>query len=196
LTGVQREEADMKHSPQAVCGTCGTGFAFGAAACTRCGAAVQTDRVFEFAEWWERLMATVIDVSVIGILSSVCQLLRLAGITHHLAGQIQGVAFGVGLFTYFVIMDTTTGQTLGRMVFRTEVLTERETRIGIGSSIVRNIFKMLGLGGFLITLLFITCTKRSQRIGDRWAGTIVVKDVTERARGKGRKSQPVKLLND
>jgi uncharacterized RDD family membrane protein YckC len=58
------------------------------------------------------------------------------------------------------------------------VLRTDEQPIGIGRSLIRNAFKMISVFAFsLVTFLCILFSKRSQRIGDMAAGTIVVKDV-------------------
>ena len=44
---------------------------------------------------------------------------------------------------------------------------------------MRNFFKMLAIGGSLITLLCIVLSKHHQRIGDMVAGTVVVKHQPE-----------------
>jgi uncharacterized RDD family membrane protein YckC len=59
---------------------------------------------------------------------------------------------------------------------RSRVLTVDEEAIGWRRSLVRNLFKIVGMLGILqlVTLVSILASKRSQRIGDMVAGTIVV----------------------
>lgn len=86
------------------------------------------------------------------------------------------------VFVYWVIFETLKGTTLGKMVFRLHVLALNERPIWLRQSLVRNIFKMIGLGGSFVTFFCILFTARSQRFGDMVAATIVVKDVTKKAK--------------
>jgi uncharacterized RDD family membrane protein YckC len=188
----------VKLVSQPVCGNCGADVSIDSNQCSGCGAAVQIEHIYRFGTWWERAIATAIDVLVfVMVTAAVPRLLVNAGYTQQRADLVGGVLLVAGLFIYFVVMDATTGKTLGRMVFGLLVLTKEETRTGIGRSIVRDILKILGIGGYFpVTLGCILWSKRSQRIGDMLAGTIVVKDVTERVRGeRGLRSQTT-LLND
>jgi membrane protease YdiL (CAAX protease family) len=65
------------------------------------------------------------------------------------------------------------------MVFRARVLRTDERAIGLGRALIRNAFKMVSLVTLgLASLLCILFSKRSQRVGDMVAGTVVIRHAT------------------
>lgn len=180
----------MKYKQDQACASCGCAFPVSASTCPRCGQLARREHFYAFASWWARLLATWIDIFLIYL----CAVVLALVLSESKAGPVVGVAFWLGLFVYFVVMEATIGKTVGKMVFGAQVLDLGEKRIGWGRSIVRNLFKMLMLGGSLITLLCIICSKRSQRIGDMVAGTIVVKDVTKQVPELSQEAGPATVI--
>ena len=180
------------------CANCGQ-MANSEAGCQNCGANPQTGVVPEavlaldarakalafgaraepvgsYTPWWARLLATWIDIFLVFLATMVISLVLAASMAETEASNAISWVFWCGLFAYFVVMEATIGKTLGKMVFGAHVLKLDGERIGLGRSLVRNFFKMLAIGGSLITLLCIVLSKHHQRIGDMVAGTVVVKN--------------------
>lgn len=135
--------------------------------------------VSSYTPWWARLLATWIDMFLVLLATMVISLVLAASMTEADASSATGWVFWCGLFAYLVAMEATVGRTVGKMVFGAHVLKLDGNRIGLGRSLVRNVFKMAAIGGSLITLLCIVLSKHHQRIGDMVAGTVVVKSVPE-----------------
>ena len=127
--------------------------------------------VHSFTPWPARLVATWIDMVLLFL--PVWALVLLIPST-----SVEAIApsYLILLLGYFTFMEAIVGRTVGKMVFGSYVLRFDGGRIGLGRSIVRNLFKMLGLGGSPFTLLCIVSNKNRQRFGDACAGTIVVQD--------------------
>jgi uncharacterized RDD family membrane protein YckC len=165
-----------------VCGACGARFGLDAPSCPRCGQDTSRDHVYAFGAWWERLLATWIDLIAVGLVVGLPTgaILSMAGVASANRSDALGWTVFGAIFVYWVVFEALKATTLGKLVFRLRVLNEGEHHIALWQSVVRNVFKMIGLGGSLITLLFILFSRRSQRLGDMAAATIVVKDVTKR----------------
>lgn len=170
----------MRYKQDQVCASCGFAFPVSAPGCPRCGRQARPEHVYAFTPWWARLLATGIDLLLVSISMTVLAAVLSPILGDPKIGVLNPATYLVGLFVYFVVMEATVGRTVGKMAFGARVLAVSEKRIGWGRSTVRNVFKMLGLSGSLVTLLCILCSKRSQRLGDMAAGTMVVRDVTKR----------------
>lgn len=153
------------------------------------------------AEWWERLVARVID----GILFGVVQLLLSAILVpvflfttaYTLAFVLPALITGVGYLAYDFLMHSRGGQTLGKIVMRIRVtapdgrppdqatLLKRAT-IFPGLMAIAGLFGFVGVTGGLMWVLVavlslvdgifvITEPPLRRALHDRWTGTIVLK---------------------
>jgi uncharacterized RDD family membrane protein YckC len=85
---------------------------------------------------------------------------------------------GVGLcLTYYIVLEATWGATLGKLATNTRVVRENDGgRIGWSASIIRNVLRLIdGLVFYLVGVIAILISSKRQRIGDRVAGTVVVR---------------------
>ncbi|MFB6175689.1 MAG: RDD family protein, partial [Halobaculum sp.] len=82
-------------------------------------------------------------------------------------------------FVYFVYLEGSRGQTVGKQLVNIVVVTEDGDHIGYGEAVVRTLLRMIDAIGFvfpyLVGLLLIATSDRGQRLGDRLAGTVVVR---------------------
>lgn len=83
---------------------------------------------------------------------------------------------------YPIVMEYTTGQTLGKRIFGLQVVTEKGARIGIGQAIVRQLPVFFQI--FTIDALFALFTDRRQRAFEMLTKTRVV-DVSEATQPTG-----------
>jgi uncharacterized RDD family membrane protein YckC len=132
--------------------------------------------VHSFTPWTVRLGATWIDMIVVLVPWGIFVLMLIASIGETKASQVIGYIYFLFLFAYFVLIEGIVGRTVGKMLAGAYVLRFDGERIGLGRSLVRNLFKMPGLGMSPFTLYCIVSNKNHQRLGDGWAGTIVVQD--------------------
>jgi uncharacterized RDD family membrane protein YckC len=80
-------------------------------------------------------------------------------------------------FGYFILLEGLTGRTLGKKIMGIKVVSMEGNTSSIGRAFVRrlgdfpDIYWCFGILGFII----LKNSKFNQRLGDKWAGTTVVK---------------------
>lgn len=79
---------------------------------------------------------------------------------------------------YFTILEGSFGATLGKMVVGVRVVTLDGEKISYGQAIVRRIGDFLDIYCTcgLLGIILIKSSRNNQRLADRWARTIVVKN--------------------
>jgi uncharacterized protein len=82
-------------------------------------------------------------------------------------------------FNYFWLTEWKWGKTLGKAVVSIHVTSEDGGRVPFGPATVRNLMRLVDL--FLIGPILIERSARRQRLGDRFAHTVVVRDQPARA---------------
>jgi len=140
-----------------------------------------------YASVWSRIGAYFVDSLVLGVVNVIAYLTVIVLTTN--TGQagaptIPPTAMLAAIILvlvldgiYFVAQEGSSGQTLGKRVFGTKVVKADGSEMSVDAALVRYLFLLLagfGLGG-LITVLMISLSDTKQRLGDRVAGTIVVK---------------------
>lgn len=89
--------------------------------------------------------------------------------------SVAGCVMSLLVFGYYIVLEAAAGGTLGKKMLGMRVVKVDGSRCGFGSSLVRNIFRIIdGLLGYLLGAIFIWSSDRNQRLGDRVAGTVVV----------------------
>jgi uncharacterized RDD family membrane protein YckC len=80
--------------------------------------------------------------------------------------------------TYFVFLEANYGKTVGKKVLDLQVKTTEGEKIGLKHSLIRNLLRAVDeeISLYLIGVISILVTDKSQRVGDKVAGTIVVKE--------------------
>jgi uncharacterized RDD family membrane protein YckC len=130
-----------------------------------------------------RILAVIIDYIVLGIISFVVLGASMApGIaTRSSVGVIGGffmsllLIMGLWIF-YGIILETWKGQTIGKMLLGIIVVKENGEPCDFFAALLRNVFRIIdGLFLYLIGFIVIALTEKRQRLGDRLAGTVVVK---------------------
>ena len=141
---------------------------------------------YELADVGSRLAALLIDMAIIVggliLLAMADALLRRGGISlgESLAASVLVLGFFVLQWGYFLLFELLRdGQTPGKRVLRLRVLHSSGQPLSVRGSVIRNVLRIVDfqpavtgvLGGGVIML-----TRRSQRLGDLAADTIVVRD--------------------
>lgn len=79
---------------------------------------------------------------------------------------------------YFVLLEGTLGATIGKVVVGSRVRALDGTRIGIGAAAVRNLVRVVDAFPYVIPYLVgaiaVSRSETKQRLGDRWAKTVVI----------------------
>lgn len=83
------------------------------------------------------------------------------------------------LFGYFLVLEGPLGKgrTIGKRILNLRVLKEDQSTIGYGASFGRNILRLIdGFFFYIIGMILISDSDLNQRLGDRAAHTIVIKE--------------------
>jgi uncharacterized RDD family membrane protein YckC len=129
-----------------------------------------------------RLLALLVD-TLIGFVGFGFAIALFTGNASSSPGQVgfelQGtsaLALYALLFGYFVVMEATLGATLGKLLVGLRVQRADGARVGWGASLVRNLLRPIDLAFLgLVGAALIWGSPRRQRLGDRVAGTVVVR---------------------
>jgi uncharacterized RDD family membrane protein YckC len=87
---------------------------------------------------------------------------------------VLGVFWMLVWIAYFVVCEAAFGRTIGKALLGLRVLSEDGTAAGFGQVLVRNLFRIFALV-YLIAAIAVWTSPRNQRIGDRVAGTVVMR---------------------
>jgi uncharacterized RDD family membrane protein YckC len=84
--------------------------------------------------------------------------------------------FGLALL-YFIIMEATLGATIGKLVLNLRVVMAADgSPIDWQAAIVRNVLRFVdGFAFYLVGFILVCAGATRQRLGDRVAGTVVVR---------------------
>lgn len=122
---------------------------------------------------WRRIVAVIIDILLIGIVSS-----ALGGLlgTSRVA-TLGGVLALVISFGYYIYLEGNYGQTIGKMALGIVVVTEDGEAIDYREAAIRTILRIVDALPvfYLIGIIVIFLTDRKQRLGDLVADTVVVR---------------------
>jgi uncharacterized RDD family membrane protein YckC len=84
---------------------------------------------------------------------------------------------------YFVVLEGAFGATIGKLVLGIRVRTPQGTRIGFGAAAIRNLARLVDALPYVIPYIVgaiaVSRSDTDQRLGDRWAKTVVVLVGTE-----------------
>jgi uncharacterized RDD family membrane protein YckC len=86
-------------------------------------------------------------------------------------------------FAYYVVMETAFGGTLGKLLVGLRVVNTQGCSITLREALVRNAMRIVdGLFVYLIGAISAWSSPLHQRLGDRLAGTVVVRGAIEPSR--------------
>ena len=181
------------------CKECGYELPEGAVYCPRCGTPVVKEEApaqaatsaghaapisqgLKLALWWERFVAWLIDVILIGLILSLVGALTFVSLRPFtfLPGWLDWIPFfnfgvsGVVNFLYWMLMDGAYGQSFGKMVMRIRVTRVDGSRVNMTGAALESIGKafLLPLDCLLGWILY---PRRRQRVFNYISETIVVK---------------------
>lgn len=132
-----------------------------------------------------RIGATIIDSIIMGVLFYL-SLLVFGGIGGAAGGDAGAgggyfIGFFVGLIVvlfYGILLEGAwDGYTVGKKLFGIKVVKEDGSPCDFGAAFVRNLLEIIdGLFYYLVGFIVMAMSDKRQRIGDRLAGTVVVRD--------------------
>lgn len=125
----------------------------------------------------KRILGGIIDIVVIVIFVIIWSFIfgtNIAGV--QTVSGIPALAEFLVIILYYIVLDATTGKTIGKYIVKTKVVNAQGGKISWGQSIGRNLMRIIdGLFVYLVALIAIAASKDKQRLGDMVAKTYVVK---------------------
>ena len=134
-----------------------------------------------------RFVAVLLDTIIVFLpLFLVVGLLTGGGYSEHGPGYANvGVDVGGGAFllllalgvAYYVVCEALTGMTVGKGMVGIRVVGEGGDHLTLGAAVVRNLVRLVdGFLFYLVAFVFALQSPRRQRLGDRVAHTVVVRN--------------------
>lgn len=124
-----------------------------------------------------RAVAVIIDSILLGIVGYL--IASVTGGTTAEGFNLVGAPFFLLLlvsFAYYIVMEKTSGATLGKMAMKLKVVKQDGTPLDWQASIVRNVLRLIDSFAFyLVGAIAVWISKSKQRLGDMAAHTIVVR---------------------
>jgi uncharacterized RDD family membrane protein YckC len=123
-----------------------------------------------------RAVAIIIDIIILGIIGWVIGMATGMSTPEafNLVGGPAFLLFFIGL-AYYVVMEVTSGGTLGKLALGLRVVKEDGSKLDWGASLIRNILRIVdGFFFYLVGAIVVWTSKKKQRLGDMVAHTLVV----------------------
>ena len=131
-----------------------------------------------------RIGAQIVDSIAVGLIVGI-----IAGVIGAIGGAIGGDAGSVisaigfllgavaGFVYFFLLEGLWDGYTVGKKLFGIKVVEEDGAQCSLSSAFVRNLLEIIdGLFYYLIGFIAMAASDKRQRLGDRLAGTVVVRE--------------------
>jgi len=130
--------------------------------------ATRETAAFNYAGFWRRFAAYIIDAIILGAVSGILIAIMGAQQTTSLLSGAIGIIYIIGFWTW-------RGQTPGKMAMGVKIVKTDGSPIGIGRAILRYVGYFVSSIILLIGYLMIGWDSKKQGLHDKIAGTYVVK---------------------
>ena len=130
-----------------------------------------------------RILATIVDGLVFGAIFTVMTML-FGSITNVGPANWNGsmpalpsLFYGVIVVLYYILLEGSLGQTVGKMVLGIKVVREDNGEVpGLGGATIRTLLRIIdGLFSYLVAFITVLISGKNQRLGDMAAHTLVVR---------------------
>jgi uncharacterized RDD family membrane protein YckC len=124
-----------------------------------------------------RLVSLIIDNIIIGMIIGVIgSMVGYGMMARNMVPWWTGFLYLVIYIGYFVLLEGSRGQTIGKMITKIKVVREGGGPIDMNQALIRNLLRVIdGLFAYLIGAILIWRSDKKQRLGDSVAKTVVVK---------------------
>jgi uncharacterized RDD family membrane protein YckC len=163
-------------TPQTYCPICAAALTAGAEFCGSCGTRVASAQPAssgvaggDYAGFWIRLLAFIIDVLILSIPYAVIEVMLEGTGAQLLLRLLIGALYNVG---FWVVND---GATPGKMVMGIRVVMVNGGSIDAGPALLRWIGYYVSAIIFFIGYIMIAFTREKRGLHDYMAGTVVIK---------------------
>ncbi len=131
----------------------------------------------EYAGFWRRVAAALIDGILVGIVSAIVT--SIAGAISDGAAVLAQILLVVAAYAYYAGMESSAYQaTVGKIALGIQVTDLNGNRISFLRALGRNLAEILSAVILLIGYIMAAFTERKQGLHDMIAGTLVVKKGT------------------
>jgi Predicted membrane protein/domain len=123
----------------------------------------------------DMLLIIVLFILIVGIIASI----QAMYLTDDSYGLFIDLLYIFIFFGYFILLEGPLGKgrTVGKRALKLRVIKKDQSMIGYGASFGRNILRLIdGLFFYIIGMILISGSDLNQRLGDRAADTIVIKE--------------------
>ncbi len=121
-----------------------------------------------------RIGAFILDVLIVGVALGL--LVGITAIVSDTLAFLMASLSAVGFFAYFIYMEGTYGQTVGKKLLGIVVVKEDGSPCDMRASAIRNVLRLVdGAFGYLVGLVAILLTDDDQRVGDLVGDTVVAR---------------------
>lgn len=128
----------------------------------------------EYAGFWRRVAAALIDGILVGIVSGIVT--AIVGAINDDLNVIVQLLLVVASFAYYAGMESSSYQaTVGKIALGIQVTDLNGARISFARALGRNLAEILSALILLIGYIMVAFTERKQGLHDMIAGTLVVK---------------------
>lgn len=118
-----------------------------------------------------RALSTIVDGIILGVIGGILA----AVLGGHFSGSYYFLSLVIG-FGYYTYFESKTGATPGKKVCGLRVEKTDGTPCDFSAAAMRTAFRIIdGLFVYLVAAVFVWSTERNQRLGDKMAGTVVVR---------------------
>jgi uncharacterized RDD family membrane protein YckC len=124
-----------------------------------------------------RLVSSIIDNLIIGIIIGVIgSMFGYGMMARDIVPWWTGLLYLVFYIGYFILLEGSRGQTIGKMITKIKVVRESGEPIDMNQALIRNLLRIIdGLFAYLIGAILIWRSDKKQRLGDSVAKTVVIK---------------------
>ena len=133
-----------------------------------------------YAGFWIRFIAYIIDLIVVAALAGLLNTYSFGLLNRELYFPIlgeEGLSYVVVMFSYFILMTYYFSQTLGKMIMKIKVETNKGTKLKISDVLYREVIgRLLTTALFNIPYIVVAFTDKKKGLHDYIADTVVVKE--------------------
>ena len=133
-----------------------------------------------YSGFWVRFIAYIIDLIVVAALAGLLNTYSFGLLNRELYFPIlgeEGLSYVVVMFSYFILMTYYFSQTLGKMIMKVKVETNKGTKLKISDVLYREVIgRLLTIALFNIPYIVVAFTDKKKGLHDYIADTVVVKE--------------------
>ena len=133
-----------------------------------------------YSGFWVRFIAYIIDLIVVAALAGLLNTYSFGLLNRELYFPIlgeEGLSYVVVMFSYFILMTYYFSQTLGKMIMKVKVETNKGTKLKISDVLYREVIgRLLTIALFNIPYIVVVFTDKKKGLHDYIADTVVVKE--------------------